>query len=595
VKDTIGSENTPAPWKILIIDDESGEGVQFESALQLSGFQNRAISIIRMQSIEAARSALADNPDIAVVFLKTILSTMEASRNFVEYIRTKIGNTLIRIILYGSMDIADSLFLVKNYGISECIPREIIYADKIKSSLITALRVYAEQSQLERRNEGLEQIVETMISFGEEPGYDIFIRKVFAGTGCLISGVSAGSGSGVVILCGETESTIDLQTGYSDDVIGKSIYDVFDAESVRKIESTRDYRPYAGEEGLVVFRLKSPFDYDVVVLYNYKRLLDDTDVELLNDFYRTAMTENREQIRESEVARIAHSRVEDLRQSEIEFERAMRDYELANERLAATNLELEAARMITEQDMRMAVNIQQNLLPKVVPPSSKWDVSYFFKPMSGVSGDFYDFYTDHEGELFGLCLFDVSGHGVASGLITMLAKSITFRRFRSMVHRSLNEVVDAINEDLIVELSNVPNFLSGVMLRFKGDDVEYINAGHPDAIIKSHEKGAFSFAVREDNPKGFYLGIGTMNNLHKSAVFSPQSGESIILFSDCLFEGANRKDEQYGLVRLLRTIEEAPANADARELLNVILLDYFSFRESERLEDDLTIIVAHRK
>jgi sigma-B regulation protein RsbU (phosphoserine phosphatase) len=50
--------------------------------------------------------------------------------------------------------------------------------------------------------------------------------------------------------------------------------------------------------------------------------------------------------------------------------------------------------------------------------------------MSGISGDLYDFYLDDD-TLSGISLFDVSGHGIASGLITMLAKSILFRTYNS--------------------------------------------------------------------------------------------------------------------------------------------------------------------
>ena len=67
-------------------------------------------------------------------------------------------------------------------------------------------------------------------------------------------------------------------------------------------------------------------------------------------------------------------------------------------------------------------------IPKTAPKNDAWDIAFEFIPMSGVSGDLYDFYVS-EGEITGLTLCDVSGHGIASGLVTMIARSVFFRNF----------------------------------------------------------------------------------------------------------------------------------------------------------------------
>jgi sigma-B regulation protein RsbU (phosphoserine phosphatase) len=72
--------------------------------------------------------------------------------------------------------------------------------------------------------------------------------------------------------------------------------------------------------------------------------------------------------------------------------------------------------------------------------------------MSGVSGDLYDFYQK-EGRLTGLSLFDVSGHGIASGLITLLARSVILRVFMEAGTARLGEVRQKINSQLIEELA----------------------------------------------------------------------------------------------------------------------------------------------
>lgn len=91
---------------------------------------------------------------------------------------------------------------------------------------------------------------------------------------------------------------------------------------------------------------------------------------------------------------------------------------------------IEKAQLETEEELELASNIQKSYLPNKIPEFKNWDLAYYFRPMSSVSGDFYDFYHDQK-ELWGFGLFDVSGHGISSGLITMIAKSIIFRHFKN--------------------------------------------------------------------------------------------------------------------------------------------------------------------
>ena len=124
----------------------------------------------------------------------------------------------------------------------------------------------------------------------------------------------------------------------------------------------------------------------------------------------------------------------ELRHAKEEIEAAMEETSAINENLIATNAELENARSIADRDMKMAINVQRSLFPNK-PINTEWDIAIMFKPMSGVSGDFYDFYEARGGGLNGVGLFDVSGHGIASGLITMLAKTIIGRQFNRLHER----------------------------------------------------------------------------------------------------------------------------------------------------------------
>jgi sigma-B regulation protein RsbU (phosphoserine phosphatase) len=116
--------------------------------------------------------------------------------------------------------------------------------------------------------------------------------------------------------------------------------------------------------------------------------------------------------------------------------------------------------------MMMAANVQANLFPKEAPKTEEWDIAFVFKPMSGVSGDLYDFYEDN-GSLKGIAIFDVSGHGVASGLITMIAKSVFRRNITEHPGEKLNRILEMSNSELINEIGKVDNYLTGMIILFK--------------------------------------------------------------------------------------------------------------------------------
>ena len=171
-----------------------------------------------------------------------------------------------------------------------------------------------------------------------------------------------------------------------------------------------------------------------------------------------------------------------------ELRTAMEEMESMNDALAETNKELEQTQHVARVDMEIAANVQSSLFPKEPPVVKEWDIAYAFIPMSGVSGDLYDFYI-HDNILDGIALFDVSGHGIASGLITMIARSVFYRNFNKGKENPLHEVLEKINRVLINEMGQADNYLTGILLRFNSDTVEYVNAGHSDLLCRHAATG----------------------------------------------------------------------------------------------------------
>lgn len=290
----------------------------------------------------------------------------------------------------------------------------------------------------------------------------------------------------------------------------------------------------------------------------------------------------------------ARTEAEDLNEH-LEGKVVERTKELAvvNENLSSTLENLESAQQVAERDMRMAEYVQASFYPQVAPLSNEWEIAFSFKPMSGVAGDLYDFYED-EGSVSGVGLFDVSGHGIASGLVAMLAKSIIHRNFASHKNKKLSEILEAINLDLIQEKGDIENYLTGILLRFKGNIVEYVNAGHTELLYKKAETGkALEVNYSDRDFKSRFLGIEGLANDFEQIRFRVKKGDAVILYSDCIVESANQSGEDYGYERLKNIISNSPADS-AQSLLKAIVNSHTQFMGKEKLNDDFTLIVLVR-
>ena len=98
-------------------------------------------------------------------------------------------------------------------------------------------------------------------------------------------------------------------------------------------------------------------------------------------------------------------------------------YRVTKERLENRNLELQktvekgaAEIQVQRQELLRAREIQESLLPKVIPQLSGFEISAAWRPALEVSGDYFDVFHLGEGRV-GVCIADVVGKGVSAALL----------------------------------------------------------------------------------------------------------------------------------------------------------------------------------
>ena len=74
------------------------------------------------------------------------------------------------------------------------------------------------------------------------------------------------------------------------------------------------------------------------------------------------------------------------------------------------------------KELEEAKELQNSLLPKVLPTVDGFEISTYLKPATEIGGDYYDFFYK-KGEYFYAICGDATGHGVTSGIMVSVTKA----------------------------------------------------------------------------------------------------------------------------------------------------------------------------
>jgi len=259
--------------------------------------------------------------------------------------------------------------------------------------------------------------------------------------------------------------------------------------------------------------------------------------------------------------------------------------------VAKSESKLTLQNSMLEDEIRRASVIQQAFLKQDDAEFEKWDIGYYNKPMAGVSGDFFDFYRTDK-DLNGFGIFDVSGHGISSGLITMLVKNIIHQEFYNNSNLELWEILNKINDRIIEEKGDVENYLTGILVRFNKNQAEMVIAGHPAPIIYKKSSGKCDYLTKTTESSGA-IGIANFPTFYISQYVDFEEGDRLLFFSDGATDIINEKKESFGRERLLKAFRES-TDVNAAAQIEYIKTRLSTFRNSANQNDDISLICINR-
>lgn len=150
------------PWKILMVDDDVDIHLITLAVLKKIVFQHRGVQFLSAYSSSQAKELLKLHKDIAVILLDVVMETEHAGLELVHYIRETLTNTLARIILRtGHPGTVPERSVILEYDINDYREKTDLTATRLFTSVVAALRAYADIRALELSRRRMQCLAET--------------------------------------------------------------------------------------------------------------------------------------------------------------------------------------------------------------------------------------------------------------------------------------------------------------------------------------------------------------------------------------------------------------------------------------------------
>jgi sigma-B regulation protein RsbU (phosphoserine phosphatase) len=240
------------------------------------------------------------------------------------------------------------------------------------------------------------------------------------------------------------------------------------------------------------------------------------------------------------------------------------------------------------EEMAVAREIQQALLPDSFPSGPNFAVSGINLPSREIGGDYFDFIVtsqEEDGSIQKLLMVvgDVSGKGTPAALL-MASLQATLRAVYE-VQPDLAATIEKVNK-VIYQTTAAEKFVTLFVAEM---DIEtrvltYVNAGHNFPILT---RSSGEQLLLEDG--GLLVGAIEHTTYEKGAV-QMEPGDVLAIYTDGVTETQNSTEEEFGEERLQITLRDR-SYLPPREIRDEVYREVLSYAGDQAQFDDLTLVV----
>jgi serine phosphatase RsbU (regulator of sigma subunit) len=240
------------------------------------------------------------------------------------------------------------------------------------------------------------------------------------------------------------------------------------------------------------------------------------------------------------------------------------------------------------QYLSLAMEVQQNLLPKSNPEIDGLDIAGKSIYCDETGGDYFDFLEvgrPTEGKI-GVVVGDVSDHGIPSALLMATVRALI--RQRCSAFGKIDSVVSDVNRQLAADVKDSGRFMTlfYIEIEKRNNIIRWVNAGHEPAMLFDPAADTFSDLNGAGN-----LALGVFEDAQfREAQREIAPGQIIVIATDGIWETRNPKGEMFGRHRIQRIIHRNVSKT-ANQIQNAVLNALKRFQKNVKLEDDLTLVI----
>lgn len=271
-------------------------------------------------------------------------------------------------------------------------------------------------------------------------------------------------------------------------------------------------------------------------------------------------------------------------QSDVSEEKETRDA------LKAANLGLQSANGRLKRDLDAAAKVQRSFLPSKLPTLPGVRFATVFRPCTELAGDMFNAVVRHDGSV-ALYILDVSGHGVASALLSVtvshqlsaaaapgqiLADVTTFQ--------SPARMLDRLNRQFGTSQETAQYFtIVCAILEPRSSRLTYASAGHWEPVLVTRDGTA-----RRLSSNGMPIGLFEESS-YSEETLQLNVGDRIFLYTDGILDAESPAGEHFGVERLLlelTSIGGLPLEAG----LDALMENLSCWAGSVDFEDDISML-----
>ncbi len=236
-----------------------------------------------------------------------------------------------------------------------------------------------------------------------------------------------------------------------------------------------------------------------------------------------------------------------------------------------------------EDELKIAREIQQGLLPEKLPTIRGFEIAGINIPSFQVGGDYYDV-IEHSESDYVVAIGDVSGKGTPAALLMAGVQAVL--RTIAPLHLPLPIATGRMN-DLICMNTHGGKFITFFWgnLETESRQFHYVNAGHnPPMLIRKDG------SVEKLEKGGLILGIMKSIAPYEEGMCHIEPGDVLMMYTDGVSEAMNRDNVDFSEEALERVAKGA-RNSSAREIIATIRAALEVHTEGSPQSDDITMLV----